>query len=130
MTKTEKAKDARLRREYHTTLAEKEAVLFWQNNACGICGKSLSLKGQKLTLSLDHDHKSGLKRGCLCYMCNKLLAIARDNIDKLRAAVVYLEHPPFTAVFGKEQYTAPGRVGTKTRAKLLAAMARKINEGK
>ena len=120
MTKQEKAKDARLRRELHTTLEEWNRVYEYQKRCCGICKKEFNKKGLKLILSVDHSHKSGLKRGLLCYMCNKGIAIFRDNIDKLRNAVIYFEHNPFTVVFGEERFTAPGKIGAKKRIKQLA----------
>jgi hypothetical protein len=129
MTKQEKAKDLRLRREFHITLEQYNQVLAYQNGACAICGKTHNKKGKKLILSVDHDHKTGQVRGLLCWPCNKAIAIFQDDLDRLRGAVRYFEQVPFTVVLGKEMYTAPGQIGAKKRIKQLAVFnaARKSN---
>lgn len=48
-----------------------------------------------------------------------------DNPDWLANAARYLERPPFTQVFGKEFYTAPGKIGSKKRNKVLKKMGDK-----
>ena len=121
MTAKEKAKDTRLRREFHTNLADWNKVYEYQGKCCAICKRSTNKKGMKLVLSLDHCHSTGLLRGLLCWQCNKAIAIFQDRLDRLRNAVLYFENNPFTVVLGKETFTAPGRIGTKARLKQLAA---------
>lgn len=121
LNKQEKAKDARLKREFHITLEEFRKVLAYQGGGCAICGKKLNKKGKPLLLAVDHCHTTGLVRGVLCWPCNKGIAVFQDDVDRLRKAALYFEHNPFTVVLGKERYTAPGRVGTKVRIKKLAA---------
>jgi len=127
MNAREKAKDTRLKREYHVTLEEWTKVYEYQGRKCAICKRSLNKKGKKLILSTDHCHKTGILRGLLCWQCNKAIAIFQDSLERLRNAVTYFEHNPFTVVLGREVFTAPGRVGTKARKKILAKfnMARK-----
>jgi hypothetical protein len=130
VTKQEKAKDARLRREYHVTLEEWNAVLKWQRYKCAICRRSHGKAGQKLTFSTDHCHKTGLVRGLLCWQCNKAIGVFQDSIDSLRNAVLYFEHNPFTSVLGQERFTAPGEIGAKKRKKQLAVFnAARTNNG-
>lgn len=121
-TKQEKAKDQRLKREYHITLEEFKKVLKFQGGVCAICKRKLNKKGEPLVFSVDHKHsdeKAGLVRGLLCWVCNKAIAILQDNPERAYNAFSYLSNPPFTQVLGKERFTAPGRVGTKARKKLL-----------
>jgi hypothetical protein len=122
LTKAEKVKDARLKREFHVTLEEVNRVLKLQGGRCAGC-KRLATEF-KNGLAVDHDHKTGQVRGLLCWLCNKALGKlndATDSVDKLKALAAYLENPPFTVVLGKPRYTVPGRVGTKIRRKKLAA---------
>lgn len=130
MTKQEKAKDARLRREFHITLEEQKKVISFQKNVCGICGKKFNKKGELLILYMDHNHASGELRGCICYRCNKGIAIFLDDPEALQKASDYLKLPPVEQVFGKKRFTASGKIGTKRRKKLLAAfnVARINNE--
>jgi hypothetical protein len=121
MTKKEQAKNARLQREFHITLDEYKQVLTYQQGVCYICKKKTNKKGEPLKLAVDHDHVTGEVRGLLCWTCNKGIAIFRDSEERLQNAVSYFRMPPFHAVFGEARFTAPGRVGTKARKKLLAA---------
>jgi hypothetical protein len=120
LTKKEKAKDARLRREYHVTLKEHNKVFKYQEGKCAICKRPVG--DFHLGFAVDHDHLTGEVRGLLCWTCNKALAIFGDNVDRLLYAAAYLANPPFRVIFGEPRITAPGRVGTKRRAKLLKAM--------
>lgn len=127
-TKQEKLKDKRLQKEYNITLEERNKVEEFQKHCCAICKKSHNLKGEKLTLYVDHCHKSGLDRGLLCYMCNKGIAIFRDNPEKLKNAFEYFQNNPFTTVLGEPRLCVPGRIGTKKRAKIMKKLARENND--
>lgn len=119
-TKARRAKDLRLRREFHITLEQFELVLSYQGGGCAICGKQLNKKGEKLKLAVDHDHTTGEVRGIICWTHNKGIALFQDNAAHLYNASEYIDRPPFERVFGHKFYTAPGKVGTKVRKKLLA----------
>lgn len=121
MNTREKAKDARLKREFHITLDEYKRVLDYQGGTCYICKKRLNKKGLPLLLAVDHDHTTGRVRGILCWTCNKGIAVLQDDIERFRNAVKYFEAFPFDVVLGVPRFTAPGRVGTAKRKKLLAA---------
>lgn len=128
LTKAKKAKNARLRREYHITLEQWEKVWKFQDKGCAICRGSISKKGKPLVISTDHNHTSGELRGLLCWRCNKGIAVFQDDPDWLFRASEYLKKPVFEKVFGHKFYTAPGKVGTKKRRKLLKNF--KVNDEK
>ncbi len=96
-----------------------DRISAYQNRVCAICGRSPK---QGKRLAVDHCHKTGLIRGALCWLCNRLLGQFRDDPERLKKAVRYLEDPPATRALGEARYSAPGRVGTKKRRKILAQM--------
>jgi hypothetical protein len=59
-----------------------------QNGRCAICGKPQS--ELKKALHVDHNHDSGEIRGLLCFTCNAGIGFFHDDIEVLRAAVLYL----------------------------------------
>ncbi len=115
-SKKDKARDLRLRREYGITLEEYNKILSVQEHRCGIC-KVLASRF-KTNLAVDHCHKTGLVRGLLCMTCNRALARFKDNAVLLANASDYITNPPAVDMIGT-RLSAPGRVGTKKRAKLL-----------
>lgn len=128
LTAKDKAKDARLRREFHTTLAQYEAISIWQDRRCGMC-KRLATEF-KNGLALDHDHKTGLVRGLLCFMCNRMLGKFRDNDALLKAAARYVENPPAVDALGMKIITATGRIGTKVRKERLLKIKQGVHGSK
>jgi hypothetical protein len=60
-----------------------------QEGKCPICNRHQSelVKG----LCVDHDHITGKIRGLLCTKCNLRLGTFNDNIEHLKAAIIYLE---------------------------------------
>lgn len=88
MTTSEKAQDARLRRIYKKTLADKKREIGEQGGGCAICGRPFP----KFTANQDHFHKCCPRRlkefcgkccrGWLCFICNKYVmgVIERQNI--------------------------------------------------
>lgn len=108
---TTKRRDARLRRHYGITVAQFDELLAAQGGVCAMCKRPPKSK----SLNVDHDHKTGLVRGLLCWHCNsRVIGGARDDIDLLRAGVAYLESPPAVAVLG-EVYGRTGRITKKRR---------------
>lgn len=97
---------------YGITVDEYDALLKAQGGVCAICGKPPKTR----RLGVDHDHKTGVVRGLLCYFCNhRLLGGVKDDVEKLRAAVKYLDNPPAVPVIGARQ--APGRKRKRRRKK-------------
>ena len=93
---SERAQDARLRRIYKKTLADKRREITDQGEGCAICGRPFP----KFTANQDHDHRccprrlkeycGRCNRGWLCYLCNRwaigaLEYMAKVNIDWGRA---------------------------------------------
>ena len=102
LSTSERAQDARLRRIYKKTLADKKREIMDQGGGCAICGR----KYPEFILSQDHDHRCckrprGKKgntatfcgkcnRGWLCYLCNRwaigsLEYMAKVNIPAEKA---------------------------------------------
>lgn len=111
---SDRAADLRLQREYGITLEEYNRVLKYQGGQCAICNREPT----NTRLSVDHCHDTGLLRGLLCWPCNRAIAHFQDSAEKLKAAAKYIQAPPLKKVLGMV-FTAPGKVGTKRRAKLL-----------
>ena len=97
------ARRARLAAVFNITPEEYDDIEVWQLNRCGICGRRPK-PGKRL--AVDHDHKTGLVRGLLCYVCNRRVISAR-SADILIRAAEYVQHPPARAVIGAR--IAPGR---------------------
>ena len=75
---------SQLKHKYDITLEEYREIEREQGFRCGICRR-------RRKLDVDHCHKSGKFRGLLCRSCNLLLGMAQDNVDRLLAAVAYVE---------------------------------------
>jgi DNA-directed RNA polymerase subunit RPC12/RpoP len=64
------------------------AMLKKCDGKCEICGK----KPRKVSLSVDHNHKTGEIRGLLCTYCNsRVLKYMRDDAKLARGLVRYLK---------------------------------------
>ena len=66
---------------------EYEAMLEAQGGVCAICKEKP--KGSRL--SVDHVHGTDQVRGLLCNLCNPALGLFKDNPDRLKRAIEYLE---------------------------------------
>lgn len=81
-----------LKNKFGITIEEYEKMLKKQNGACAICKKpeTTICKGTLRRLSVDHCHKTGRIRGLLCNRCNTSLGRINEDIDILKASIVYL----------------------------------------
>ena len=80
--------DSYLKRTYNTDLLSYNLLLEEQGGTCAIC-KEECPSGRRL--AQDHCHDTGKNRGLLCCKCNRGLGNLNDDLDRLRAAVLYLE---------------------------------------
>jgi hypothetical protein len=109
-------RDRRQKEYYNLSPEDSEKIVAYQNQTCAIC-KTPMMRFFRL-LATDHDHKTGLIRGKVCWFCNKLLAIANDDPERLLSAALYLISPPAVAALGEARFGLPGRSGTKKQKKV------------
>lgn len=65
------------------------ALLEAQNYSCAICG--VAAEETARGLHVDHSHYTHTIRGLLCVQCNLGLGYFKDNIERLKTAITYLE---------------------------------------
>lgn len=75
-------REQRARRQFGLTLAQYDALIA---KGCAICGTH---EGQ---ICVDHDHATGVVRDALCHRCNTGLGLLKDDPERVRAALEYLE---------------------------------------
>lgn len=61
-----------------------ESHAFKAGKVCEICGSAEALR-------VDHCHRQGRLRGVLCHRCNTGLGMLGDDVERMRAAIAYLE---------------------------------------
>lgn len=79
--------------QYNSSLQEVESLLQKQNGLCFIC-EEIGFKMNdhvKSPLNLDHCHTTGKIRGLLCHNCNRAIGLFKDNTERLKRAIIYLE---------------------------------------
>lgn len=96
---------------YRITQQEYERILEYQHGLCFICGHP----PKKKRLAVDHNHKTGLIRGLLCAGCNVALGKFRDDPDRIRKAMAYVDAPPATIVLGAPRYGIVGRINNSAK---------------
>lgn len=74
-----------------------DIILAFQDGVCFICRRA---KGIARRLAMDHDHKTGERRGLLCSPCNRMLGHAHDNPAMFYRAAHYLAFPPAREALG------------------------------
>lgn len=97
---------------YRLTEEDYNTILAHQGGVCSITGR---LPG-RVSLNVDHDHKTGLIRGLLSPWANKGLAFFDDDPHYLRAAAVYLDSPPAVTALGHKVY---GLIGLARNKKVM-----------
>ena len=88
-TKARNRKAEKLQLRYGLTYEQWENMRQAEEYRCMICGISENELGKKL--DVDHCHNSGKVRGVLCNPCNNVLGLARDSIQILESAAIYLK---------------------------------------
>ena len=89
-------KDHHYKKNYGIDSDRVEVIREEQKDLCAICGKPEKTKNQhgKISLSVDHNHKTGQVRGLLCGDCNR--ALGGFNVDvfgtlNLEMAIEYIK---------------------------------------
>jgi len=82
--KAQRAKHLRV--NYGLTIQDYNKMLKDQRGKCFICGNT----PKTVRLNVDHDHKTGIVRGLLCWLCNKGLGFFRDKPERFDKAAEYL----------------------------------------
>jgi len=85
------AHERRVQRVYGLRDSEYGQIYLAQGGKCAICQRAT---GATRALSVDHDHASGLVRGLLCSVDNRLVGHLRDDPEAARRLLAYLLNPP------------------------------------
>ncbi len=109
-------REIRLKKLFNISVQEYDTILAFQGGVCFICKQP----PKKVKLAVDHCHKTGLIRGLLCMFCNRAISLFRDDLERFKNVISYLENPPTTQALKEEKYGLKGRVSNKasTRDKL------------
>ncbi len=81
------------RKSYKIQYWEVLWLLEAQNNLCAICkevGFDMN-KHVRSPLNVDHCHSTGAVRGLLCHNCNRALGLLKDDTNRIKTAIEYLE---------------------------------------
>lgn len=85
-----------LKKNFGITLEEYTRMLDFQGGVCAICGKEETRidprRGIVSSLAVDHDHKTGMIRGLLCYTCNMALGYLQEDPNLIQALLTYILH--------------------------------------
>lgn len=81
------ARKHHLKKNYGLSVQEYDQILADQEGHCALCPR----QPKKKRLAVDHDHKTGKRRGLLCSLCNPALGAFHDDPVLLRKAADYLE---------------------------------------
>lgn len=92
--------DSHIRALFSITIDEYDQLRQVQDGVCAICGIAT---GASKRLAIDHDHRTRLIRGLLCFHCNKYLGWVRDNPEVFLRGYEYLTNPPGQQVLGERR---------------------------
>jgi hypothetical protein len=76
-----------LKRTFGITVADYERMLAEQGGGCAICERA---PREDIALHVDHDHRTGMIRGLLCFRCNNALGDLESDPELLTVASGYL----------------------------------------
>ena len=79
-------------RRFGLSPEEYAGLLAAQGNTCAGClqSETITVRGRRMPLAVDHHHETGKVRGLLCHNCNRALGLLRDNPDTLVRLLAYL----------------------------------------
>ena len=85
-------KEKHLKKHYGITLEWYNEQHEKQNGLCAICGKpeTAVVRGNRISLAVDHCHETGKVRGLLCRACNNAIGAFNHDINVLNKAIAYL----------------------------------------
>ena len=91
MTRSERKRDAYLRRRYGLTIQQYKKMLKLSPHGPGTCWITGRKPKRGKNLHVDHNHKTGRVRGLLSFFANyRLLGRGRENPEHHDAAAAYL----------------------------------------
>jgi len=85
----ERLRWAAINQRYHLTQDEWQIMFDKQHGCCPICGAHQDELSHPL--EIDQNLATGKIRGLLCRKCNSGIALLGEDIDRLKAAIRYLE---------------------------------------
>lgn len=91
-TQTPESNELKKLASHGLTLQDYQQMLDAQNGVCAICGREPG----KNKLAIDHDHKTGIIRGLLCFRCNYGLGWFQDDLTRIYKAIAHLENKHVT----------------------------------
>jgi hypothetical protein len=79
------------KQHYDFTPEQIAYLMAWENGSCASCGKPLMKIGLGSNHGCsDHDHTSGKFRSVLCHHCNRLIGLAKEDVQILLGCISYL----------------------------------------
>jgi len=91
--KAEWSRNSYLKRTFGMTQTDYEAMLESQGGGCALCHRPPS---RKISLHIDHDHKTGRIRGLLCGSCNNGIGLLQEDEEVLLRALDHVRSDPDT----------------------------------
>jgi hypothetical protein len=82
-------RDSHYTDRYGITAIDYDTMLAIQNYGCAICNIK-TLRSDEGDLAVDHCHLTGKVRGLLCFHCNLILGMLKENIEIMKNAINYL----------------------------------------
>lgn len=76
---------------YGLSLDEYHAKFEENGERCAICREAFDIRHPNAKPHIDHDHTSLKVRGMLCGRCNRMIGLANEKPETLRAAGAYIE---------------------------------------
>lgn len=89
----ERYRDGHLRRRHKSSHKIYVAKLMEQKGVCAICGNQETRSdknGRVSEFQFDHNHQTGEWRGLLCFSCNTAIGHMREDTDRLKSVIRYL----------------------------------------